>query len=600
MLRVDRNVRFGEDSLRIHVDRNALFRPEALILLHADPAARFQTEFMNLIHVDSAARFREVVVTLHIERSAQFRGERAGGIFSKKIYCFYVKVRTGGFGYVRSLTKEHFRSLIRQQKGEPVPIATERESGITWWMFQGQFFWEDYSAQEVDKKSRSLNAVLMEVIAAFSAKSSNITEISRNIYHFHCQPKEQERLQGEFLTEEQYKTLLAQQQDIPLQVLSSSESGRTWWMFQDKTYWADADLTEDEVKLLFFEGARSQTGISRETKYRFLYNRRGRSEVLSNRVWTEEQYQTLLTRQHEGPVQLLNDGSKTFWMFQDRFYWAHNNLAEKDIIELFLEGTKSLTGISRESIYHFHTKQGNGGVQSGRFWTQEQYRSLLARQRQEPIRLVVNDGSATTWWMFQDKFYWEDFSTGWPKETMELEMLKHFYKGSRGSDDISRKIFRSKCKQGGREFQAKGFWTEEQYQILLVKQKEDPVLVLRILESGRAWWMFRDKFYWEDEDLKEIEVKALLLEKIRKKERQIERAMRSMEQESRLHTRTELIPDQVKSQVWRRDGGCCAICNVYCGREEDSVYVQIVPHSQGGRTTVDNIQLLCDMCNVPF
>jgi hypothetical protein len=58
--------------------------------------------------------------------------------------------------------------------------------------------------------------------------------------------------------------------------------------------------------------------------------------------------------------------------------------------------------------------------------------------------------------------------------------------------------------------------------------------------------------------------------------------------------RSRHIPDDVKTQVWRRDGGAC----VRCGASEYLEFDHIIPFSKGGANTVQNIQLLCRRCNL--
>lgn len=54
------------------------------------------------------------------------------------------------------------------------------------------------------------------------------------------------------------------------------------------------------------------------------------------------------------------------------------------------------------------------------------------------------------------------------------------------------------------------------------------------------------------------------------------------------------VPDVIKALVHQRDGGHC----VECGYEGPYLeYDHKVPRSKGGPTTVDNIQLLCGICN---
>ncbi|WP_433565598.1 TerD family protein [Nocardia sp. CA-151230] len=54
------------------------------------------------------------------------------------------------------------------------------------------------------------------------------------------------------------------------------------------------------------------------------------------------------------------------------------------------------------------------------------------------------------------------------------------------------------------------------------------------------------------------------------------------------------IPQDVKSQVWQRDGGKCA----ECGAQEYLEFDHVIPWSRGGATSVDNLQILCRGCNL--
>lgn len=54
------------------------------------------------------------------------------------------------------------------------------------------------------------------------------------------------------------------------------------------------------------------------------------------------------------------------------------------------------------------------------------------------------------------------------------------------------------------------------------------------------------------------------------------------------------IPKEVVDVVWRRNGGKC----VYCGSTENLQLDHIIPFSKGGATTVENLQLLCQKCNL--
>lgn len=57
--------------------------------------------------------------------------------------------------------------------------------------------------------------------------------------------------------------------------------------------------------------------------------------------------------------------------------------------------------------------------------------------------------------------------------------------------------------------------------------------------------------------------------------------------------RRPAIPERVRSEVWRRDGGAC----VDCGSRERLEFDHIVPFSKGGSNTVRNLELRCEPCN---
>jgi len=59
--------------------------------------------------------------------------------------------------------------------------------------------------------------------------------------------------------------------------------------------------------------------------------------------------------------------------------------------------------------------------------------------------------------------------------------------------------------------------------------------------------------------------------------------------------RRRIIPTQVKLEVWKRDGGKCAIC----GATDELHFDHILPFSKGGTSlTAANIQLLCARHNL--
>lgn len=53
------------------------------------------------------------------------------------------------------------------------------------------------------------------------------------------------------------------------------------------------------------------------------------------------------------------------------------------------------------------------------------------------------------------------------------------------------------------------------------------------------------------------------------------------------------VPESIRTEVWRRDGGQC----VECGSKENLQFDHVIPVSKGGATTTLNLQLLCQPCN---
>lgn len=98
------------------------------------------------------------------------------------------------------------------------------------------------------------------------------------------------------------------------------------------------------------------------------------------------------------------------------------------------------------------------------------------------------------------------------------------------------------------------------------------------------------------EQIEKDKVKAKLLEK--KKKREIEKlALQELIDEGEIFPEANKrppIPKTVVDAVWNRDRGKC----VYCGSNENLHLDHIIPFSKGGDTSVENLQLLCQKCNL--
>jgi 5-methylcytosine-specific restriction endonuclease McrA len=120
-------------------------------------------------------------------------------------------------------------------------------------------------------------------------------------------------------------------------------------------------------------------------------------------------------------------------------------------------------------------------------------------------------------------------------------------------------------------------------------QQRQPVPVLQ--HERRRWWWFKDRFYWEDEGLDAEDVYALLVERERRKRRQLQRAHANLAQETA--PRREPLPRALRLTVWERDGGRC----VECESDFELQFDHVIPVALGGATTENNLQLLCATCN---
>ena len=129
------------------------------------------------------------------------------------------------------------------------------------------------------------------------------------------------------------------------------------------------------------------------------------------------------------------------------------------------------------------------------------------------------------------------------------------------------------------------------HRALLRAQADVPVPVGH--DDGVCWWMFRDRVYRDDDGLEAQEVLALLVDRERRRRRRIERAVDLLQADEAAGTRRGPIPESVRREVFRRDGGRCANCD----SAELLQFDHVIPVALGGSSTAENLQLLCAPCN---
>ena len=117
--------------------------------------------------------------------------------------------------------------------------------------------------------------------------------------------------------------------------------------------------------------------------------------------------------------------------------------------------------------------------------------------------------------------------------------------------------------------------------------------------SNERQWFFKGNVYEiagsYSHRYSDDEIRLLILEEFDKERRLFEKLKAKFEADGeaeKLYSRPR-IPENVRVEVWRRDGGKCA----RCGSREKLEYDHIVPISRGGSNTARNIELLCEKCN---
>lgn len=135
-------------------------------------------------------------------------------------------------------------------------------------------------------------------------------------------------------------------------------------------------------------------------------------------------------------------------------------------------------------------------------------------------------------------------------------------------------------------------------QELVNYSKNRPVMLFRAPFKLINDWIYADYHYVlkNKEGYLTIEQQYLLVidayDKERRKFESIKNRFAGTSEDDPLNKRFR-IPEKIRIEVWRRDGGKCA----RCGSRENLEYDHIVPISKGGSNTTRNVELLCEKCN---
>ena len=137
----------------------------------------------------------------------------------------------------------------------------------------------------------------------------------------------------------------------------------------------------------------------------------------------------------------------------------------------------------------------------------------------------------------------------------------------------------------------------KKYVECIVQSQKEPFKVKKYedgVESGTEWvfkgYVYKVKGFYSDD-----QIRLLILEDFDKERRYFEKLKAKFDEPENVDAAYERprIPEKVRIEVWRRDGGKCA----RCGSREKLEYDHIVPISRGGSNTARNIELLCEKCN---
>jgi hypothetical protein len=134
--------------------------------------------------------------------------------------------------------------------------------------------------------------------------------------------------------------------------------------------------------------------------------------------------------------------------------------------------------------------------------------------------------------------------------------------------------------------------TREEMESMELESQSRPVCFCNVGE--KYYWKYKGRFFVENDCQSSDDVLALLATRDLRQEQQLKRAKMIAGSGSLSGTGVRRsIPDDLKLLVWTRDGGSCA----KCGSNNELQYDHVIPLSQGGATSEENLQVLCGPCN---
>jgi len=193
-------------------------------------------------------------------------------------------------------------------------------------------------------------------------------------------------------------------------------------------------------------------------------------------------------------------------------------------------------------------------------------------------------------WWYQERYWWTP--SDWKSSdvevlgTEELDVRRAFLEET---DEVEVRI--PSASGHDYHFPAVTFSIAE-FSRLEKEAAERPVELCSL--KGVTYWWFKDAFYSDDEGASQEEVELLLWDRARKKDRKIDRIRQVRESSKDIQrAQREQIPADIQRLVWDRDGGRC----VRCGVQQDLQFDHVIPVAKGGGVSVQNIQILCGICN---